>query len=87
MIETVDRERIIFLRNKPNRQVLGNFLDRLWLQRKKYLREKYFYISHSQNIERQTERLRWLLEEKVITKTEFKLAKDDWIIDKSYQSY
>jgi hypothetical protein len=87
IIETVDRKRIIFLRNKPNRQALDNFLNQLWLERKKYLREKYFYISHSEDAQQQTERLRWLLEEKVITNTEFKFAKDDWVIDKSYQSH
>ena len=87
IVETVDRKKIIFLRNKPNRKALENFLDRLWIQRKKYLREKYFYINYSQDTQQQTERLRWLLEQKVITKTEFKFAKDDWVIDKSYQPY
>ena len=87
IIETIDRQQVVFLRNKPNRQALESFLDRLWLQRKRYLREKYFYINHSQDVRQQTERLRWLLEQKVITKTEFKFAKDDWVIDRGYQSH
>lgn len=87
IVETVDRKRVVFLRDKPNRRALENFLDQLWIQRKRYLREKYFYINHNQDIQQQTERLRWLFEQKVITKTEFKFAKDDWVIDKSYQSY
>ncbi|MCC0176259.1 hypothetical protein I4641_04620 [Waterburya agarophytonicola K14] len=86
VVETTDRKRIIFLRDKPNRQALEIFLNQLWLQRKRYLREKYFYIDRNQDLERQTERLRWLLEQKAITKMEFKFAKDDWVIDKSYQS-
>ncbi|MEM8828270.1 MAG: hypothetical protein AAGE96_02805 [Cyanobacteria bacterium P01_G01_bin.19] len=86
IVETVDYQKVIFLRDKPNRRTLENFLDRLWLQRKRYLREKYFYISYGQDVRQQTERLRWLLEQKAITKTEFKFAKDDWVIDKSYQS-
>lgn len=87
IVETIDCQKIIFLRDKPNRQALENFLDQLWIQRKRYLREKYFYINHNQDIQQQTERFRWLLEQKVITKTEFKFAKEDWIIDKRYQSY
>ena len=85
IVETVDRQKIVFLRDKPNRKALDFFLDRLWIQRKRYLRDKYFYINYSQDIQQQTERLRWLLEQKVITKTEFKFAKDDWVIDRSYQ--
>ena len=86
IVETVDRKQVVFLNNKPNRKALEKFLDRLWLQRKRYLREKYFYISHSQDVQQQVERLRWLLEQKAIDRTEFKFAKDDWVIDKSYQS-
>ncbi len=50
IVETVDYQRVVFLRDKPNRRALENFLDRLWIQRKRYLREKYFYISYSQDI-------------------------------------
>lgn len=84
IIDTLDRKKVIFLRNKPNRHSLENFLNQLWLKRKKYLREKYFYIDRAQDVQQQTERLRWLLEQKAITKTEFKFAQEDWIIDKSY---
>ncbi len=86
VIDTVDRKKIIFIKDKPNRKILENFLKQLWHQRKQYLREKYFYINHNQNRQQQTERLRWLLEQKAISKTEFKFAHEDWIIDKSYQS-
>ena len=37
IVETFDRQKVIFLRNKPNRRAVEKFLDRLWLQRKKYL--------------------------------------------------
>lgn len=87
IVETVDSDQVIFLRDKPNRRSLEKFLDRLWLQRKQYLREKYFYIDHNRDMHQQTERLRWLFEQKVITKAEYRLAKEDWIIDKSYQPY
>ena len=86
VLETVDHYKIIFLRNKLNHRALDAFLDRLWIQRKRYLRKKYFYINYDRDIQQQTERLRWLLEQKVITKTEYKFAKDDWVIDRSYQS-
>ena len=87
IVETIDCKRVLFLRDRPNRRDLEYFLDQLWLHRKRYLREKYFYINHHQDIQQQMERLRWLLEQKVITKTEFKFAKDDWVIDRTYQSY
>ena len=86
-LETFDRRKIILLHNKPNRQVLERFLRQLWVQRREYLRDKYFYISQSHEKQQQTNRLRWLLEQNIITKAEFKFAQEDWIIDKSYQSH
>lgn len=86
IVETFDRRKVIFLKDKPNRQALENFLSQLWQYRKKYLRQKYFYINHNHDLQQQTERLRWLLEQNIITKAEFKFAQEDWIIDKSYQS-
>ena len=83
IVKTFDRKRIIFLRNKPNRQALETFLSHLWQQRRNYLRKKYFYINPNQDLQQETERLRWLLEQNAITKAEFKSAKDDWIIEKS----
>ena len=85
ILETFDRRKIILLYNKPNHKVLNRFLDRLWQQRRQYLREKYFYISQHHEKQQQTDRLRWLLEQNIITKAEFKFAQEDWIIDKSYQ--
>jgi|GEM_PF-2045586 len=87
IVETVDSKKIVFLRNKPNRRSLEKFLNQLWLRRKQYLREKYFYINHNQDMQQQMDRLRWLFEQKAISQKEYKLAKEDWIIDKSYQPY
>ncbi len=64
IVETFDRKKVIFLRDQPNRQALEKFLNQLWRHRKKYLREKYFYINHNHDSKQQTERLRWLLEQK-----------------------
>ena len=87
ILETGDRRQVIFLRDKPNRQALERFLTQLWQHRKQYLREKYFYISYDRDLKKQTERLRWLLEQNVITKSEYRFAQEDWIIDRSYQSH
>lgn len=86
VLETCDRQKIVFLRDKPSRQALDNFLARLWLYRKRYLREKYFYINYDRDLKQQTERLQWLLEQNIISKKEYRLAQEDWIIDRSYQS-
>ena len=86
VLETCDRHKIIFLRDRPSRQALDNFLARLWLYRKQYLREKYFYINYDRDLRQQTERLQWLLEQNIISKKEYRLAQEDWIIDRSYQS-
>ncbi|BAZ45252.1 hypothetical protein NIES4102_22710 [Chondrocystis sp. NIES-4102] len=86
ILETFDRKKVIFLKDQPNRQALESFLAQLWLKRKQYLRDKYFYINPNQNLQQQTERLRWLLEQNVITKVEYQFAQEDWIIDRSYQS-
>lgn len=86
ILETCDRRKVIFLRDKPNRKALERFLAQLWQYRKQYLREKYFYISYDHDLQQQTERLRWLLEQNAISKSEYRLAQEDWIIDRSYQS-
>ncbi|MEM6613772.1 MAG: hypothetical protein AAF652_16235 [Cyanobacteria bacterium P01_C01_bin.72] len=86
ILETCDRRKVIFLRDRPNRQALEKFLTLLWQYRKQYLREKYFYIDEDRDLQQQTERLRWLLEQNVISKSEYRFAQEDWIIDRSYQS-
>lgn len=86
ILETQDHSRVVFFRNKPNRQAVEQFLIQLWSYRKQYLKEKYFYIDRHHNLEQQTKRLRWLLEQNVITKAEFKLAQEDWIIVQSERS-
>lgn len=86
VVETFERKKIIFLKDNPNRQAFESFLAQLWLKRKQYLREKYFYINPNQNLQQQTERLRWLLEQNAITRIEYQFAQEDWIIDKSCQS-
>lgn len=85
-LETFDRQKVVLLHNNPNRKALERFLNQLWMQRKQYLREKYFYISQYQDQQKQTDRLRWLLEQNVISNSEFKFAQEDWVIDRSYQS-
>lgn len=86
VLETCDRRKVVFLRDRPNRQALEKFLTLLWQYRKQYLREKYFYIDGDRDLQQQTERLRWLLEQNVISKSEYRFAQEDWIIDRSYQS-
>ena len=85
ILETCDRQKVVFFRNKPNRRDLERFLTYLWSYRKQYLREKYFYIDHNHDLKQQTERLRWLLEQRAITKAEYKFAQEDWIIDRSFE--
>ncbi|MEL6912438.1 MAG: hypothetical protein AAFO85_19920 [Cyanobacteria bacterium J06598_4] len=86
ILETYDRQKVVFLRDKPNRPALEKFLTNLWQHRKQYLREKYFYVDGDRDLKQQTERLRWLLEQNVISKSEYRFAQEDWIIDRSYQS-
>lgn len=86
IIEMSDRQKIFFLRDKPNRQALERFLTQLWLYRKQYLREKYFYIDRDRDLARQTIRLKWLLEQNIISQTEFKFAQEDWVILRSERS-
>lgn len=85
IIETSVGQRIVFILAKPNRQAVEKFLVQLWSYRQQYLREKYFYINYNCDLDRQTLRLRWLLEQNIITKAEYKLAREDWVIDKSYR--
>lgn len=86
ILETSDRRKVVFLRDEPNRQALDQFLAQLWIYRKRYLREKYFYINYNHDLKQQTQRLRWLLEQNVISNAEYRFAQEDWIIDRSYQA-
>ncbi|NJK57994.1 MAG: hypothetical protein HC939_19395 [Pleurocapsa sp. SU_5_0] len=86
ILETSDRRKVVFLRDEPNRQALDQFLAQLWVYRKRYLREKYFYINYNHDLKQQTQRLRWLLEQNVISNAEYRFAQEDWIIDRSYQA-
>lgn len=85
IIRTSVGQQIIFILNKPSQKALEKFLVQLWSYRKQYLREKYFYINYSSDLDRQTLRFCWLLEQNIITKAEYKLAREDWVIDKSYR--
>ena len=85
IIQTSVGQRIIFLINKPNQQAVETFLVQLWSHRQQYLRDKYFFINYNCDLDRQTLRLRWLLEQNIINKAEYKLAREDWVIDKSYR--
>ncbi|MEL6438404.1 MAG: hypothetical protein AAFQ80_03965 [Cyanobacteria bacterium J06621_8] len=87
IIETYDRRKIFFFRDNPNRYDLEKFLTQLWSYRRQYLRAKYFYINQNCDYQQQTERLSWLLEQNVITPTEYRFAQEDWIIDHTYQSH
>ena len=87
ILETYDRRKVIFFRDQPSRYALEKFLTQLWSYRRQYLREKYFYINQNHDSQQQTERLRWLLEQNVITKAEYRFAQEDWIIDHTYQSH
>ncbi len=82
IIETLDNKKIIFLKDKPSAEDLHFFIICLWHKRKYYLRKKYFYLDLRNNLQQEMARLRWLLEQKVITHREFILAKDDWIVDR-----
>jgi hypothetical protein len=86
ILETSDRRKVVFLRDEPNRQALDQFLAQLWVYRKRYLREKYFYINYNHDLKQQTQRLKWLLEQNVISNAEYRFAQEDWIIDRSYQA-
>lgn len=86
ILETSDRRKVVFLRDEPNRQALDQFLAQLWIYRKRYLREKYFYINYNHDLKQQTQRLKWLLEQNVISNAEYRFAQEDWIIDRSYQA-
>lgn len=82
IIETSDNKKIIFLKDQPSSEDLHFFIICLWYKRKDYLRKKYFYLDLRNNLQQEMARLRWLLEQKAITPSEYILAKDDWIVDR-----
>ncbi|MCC9070149.1 hypothetical protein LNQ49_00825 [Flavobacterium sp. F-65] len=76
-IRTHNNGYIYLLKNKPNKNIVDDFITTLFNDRDNYLIEKYLNLDPNLSYETQVNDLKWLLTVEAITKTDF---------DKNYQN-
>lgn len=70
-IRTHNNGYIYLLKNKPNKNIVDDFIKSLFDNRDNYLIEKYLNLDPNLSYETQVNDLKWLLTVEAITKTEF----------------
>lgn len=66
---------IVFHTSIPNKETVDFFISEMFLRRNEYLKNKYAYVDKDFPIEKQLNKLMWLLENDIITKDEFQNLK------------
>ncbi len=66
---------IFFIADQPSKNALKEFVQSMYESRKKYLRDRYFATNPNSEPENELRRFQWLLNEEVISETEFQQMK------------
>ncbi len=66
---------LVFLKDNPSPVELQDFIREAFSRRDSYLRAQYFYLDPGADPERELRRMRWLIEQRVVTETELSLKK------------
>lgn len=75
LIDLSDHKSIFFLANKPSKDELDGFIKSIYVARKNYLREKYFVINPANDPDSEIEKLKFLLQQELISESEFQETK------------
>lgn len=79
---TYDGGFILFFGNKPSKEKINDFIDNLINKRNTYLKSKYSKVDPDYPIDEQLYKIKWLLDEKLITDEEFQSLKIKLLKDK-----
>lgn len=75
----IGKVNVFFLNKKSDLEKVDRFIKIVLDKRKCYLKEKYAYIEYELDPSTQIERLKWMLDEKVITTEEYERMKSELI--------
>jgi hypothetical protein len=87
ILDLSDKTSIFFLSNQPSKEILESFVTSLYGMRRQYLREKYFVIDPDNDPDKEIARLNFLLEQEVISKSEFQKMKALILAQKSVNEF
>lgn|GEM_PF-6105093 len=77
LIALEDDKRMFMLLNKPNQEDFENFLEAMYEARRRNYRENYFYVNEENDKRTELSRMKWLLNEDIITKEEYEDIVDE----------
>lgn len=72
---------VYFLKDKPNRADYENFMNTLYQERDSFLKERYYIIDDTSEVDALFTRFKWLRDEEVISGTEYVEICDQLAID------
>ncbi len=87
ILDLSDRKSIFFLADKPSKEKLREFIKSLYDTRRKYLREKYFVFNPANEPENEIAKLKFLLEQEIISDSEFQEIKATIVAQKSINEF
>ena len=77
LIELEDETQLFVIFNRPSEKKMDDFIDEVFLRRKKYYREQYFYINYEGTKEKELGRMSWLKDENIISHNEYNVVVDE----------
>lgn len=77
ILKTTTGREIELFNHKAGQQGLAEFLTDLYTARNTYFRSNFFFIDYESNREAELDKMAWLLEEGVITESEFEVVKEE----------
>lgn len=87
ILDLSDQTSIFFIANQPSKEILQNFIVSLYKARKQYLREKYFVINPNSDPDSEIARFNFMLEQEIISKSEFQKIKASILAQKSVSDF
>ncbi len=76
-IGLADGTELVFLKDSPSATQLREFVREAFARRDLYLKDQYFYLDPGADPERELRRLRWLIDQRVVTETELSIKRRD----------
>lgn len=77
LIQLEDDKQLYMLLNNPNPEAFEYFIESMYEARKRNYRETYFYINEENDKRTELSRMKWLLNENIITEEEYEVIIDE----------
>lgn len=76
LVDLANGKSLFFLAAKPSAEALDQFLAALQDTRKSYLRRRYFHVDPNNSPQAELARLKWFVDNNVVTAEEFEVVKE-----------